>query len=180
MCRKVPDKEMIRQMYDEAGTPCNIVAHMQAVADYQDKLLDDLEAADVFFDREIMRAAALLHDIKRLEKNHAAASAKYLADKGYPEVAALIEGHHSPADSGVPSGELSAADILFYADKRVQGSKIVSIAERFEASAKKCTGKEAMQKHDALLDRAKAIEEMISSAITKKKAAQAEQQSDTR
>ena len=161
----IPDEETIRKMYDEAGTPCNIIDHMKAVADYQDTLLDDLEASGISFDRELLRAAALLHDVKRLEKNHAAASAKYVAESGYPEVAALIEGHHSPADPAIQSDGLSAADILFYADKRVQGSSIVSVVERFAASAKKCTTEEAMQKHDALLERAIKIEKKISDSL---------------
>ena len=165
MSGKIPNEETIRKMYADAGTPCNIINHMKAVADYQDRLLDELEAAGAFFDRELLRAAALLHDIKRLEKNHAAAGAKYVADSGYPEVAALIEGHHSPADSSAESGALSAADILYYADKRLQGSNIVSVAERFAASAKKCTTEEAVKKHDALLARAIAIEEQIRSIV---------------
>ena len=168
MCRKVPDEEMIRQMYDESGTPCNVIDHMKAVADYQDRLLDELEAAGVVFDRELLRAAALLHDIKRLEKDHAVASAKYVAERGFNEIAALIEGHHSPADPGSKSEDLSAADILYYADKRVQGSNIVSVAERFAASAKKCTTEEAIKKHDALLARAIEIEKQINKMIAEK------------
>ena len=166
MSKRIPDEEMIRSMYEESKTPTPVIEHMKAVADYQDELLDELEKAGICFDREMLRAAALLHDVRRTEKDHAKAGAKYVSEQGYPEVAALIEGHHNPDDSSRNTATpLTAEDILYYADKRLRGDRIVTVEERFAASAVKCKTPEAREHHSALLARAVKIEQIIRSEV---------------
>ena len=53
------------------------------------------------------------------------------------------------------------ADVLFYADKRVKDTKIVTIEERFEASYEKCKSKEAKEKHQKLYLKSIAIEKKL-------------------
>ena len=94
---------------------------------------------------KLLQAAALLHDMCRPAPHHAEAAAKRLRDWGYPDVAKLVEVHHG----GRFSSELDESQILFLADKLVQGTMMVSLKERFDQSLEKCLSKEARQAHAA-------------------------------
>ena len=106
--------------------------------------------------------ACLLHDLCRAEKEHARVSAEAIRKEGYPAIAALVAGHHEVAYSEREAqGPLTEAEILFYADKRVQEDVLVSVEERFRESRKKCRSPEACAKHDAMLAKTLKIEEKI-------------------
>ena len=106
--------------------------------------------------------ACLLHDLCRAEKEHARVSAEAIRKEGYPAIAALVAGHHEAAYSEREAqGPLTEAEILFYADKRVQEDVLVSVEERFRESRKKCRSPEACAKHDAMLAKTLKIEEKI-------------------
>lgn len=146
--------------YERTGIPKHIIKHMQATADFQDRLLDGLYShgySESDFNKELLRKAAELHDIKRLEPRHAIAGAKYIESMGYPKMADLIAEHHSPEQHD----ELCEADILFYADKRVKEDQIVSIEERFASSRGKCTTPEGLAIHNAIYQRAENIEKKL-------------------
>ncbi|MDO5833908.1 MAG: histidine phosphatase family protein [Lachnospiraceae bacterium] len=106
--------------------------------------------------------ACLLHDLCRAEKQHARVSAEAIRKEGYPAIAALVAGHHEAAYSEREAqGPLTEAEILFYADKRVQEDVLVSVEERFRESRKKCRSPEACAKHDAMLAKTLKIEKKI-------------------
>lgn len=106
--------------------------------------------------------ACLLHDLCRAEKEHARVSAEAIRKEGYPAIAALVAGHHEAAYSEREAqGPLTEAEILFYADKRVQEDVLVSVEERFRESRKKCRSPEACAKHDAMLAKTLKIEKKI-------------------
>ena len=106
--------------------------------------------------------ACLLHDLCRAEKEHARVSAEAIRKEGYPAIAALVAGHHEAAYSEREAQEpLTEAEILFYADKRVQEDVLVSVEERFRESRKKCRSPEACAKHDAMLAKTLKIEKKI-------------------
>jgi hypothetical protein len=58
---------------------------------------------------------------------------------GYPTVAEIIRQHH---DLETPA--LDEASIVYIADKCLQGTARVPLAERFAASRKKCQSQEAL------------------------------------
>lgn len=106
--------------------------------------------------------ACLLHDLCRAEKQHARVSAEAIRKEGYPAIAALVAVHHEAAYSEREAqGPLTEAEILFYADKRVQEDVLVSVEERFQESRKKCRSPEACAKHDAMLAKTLKIEKKI-------------------
>ena len=61
---------------------------------------------------------------------HEEACARFLTEKGYPELARMIEVHGLMLPS--PDRTTVEQKLLFYADKRVQGSRVVTLQERFE------------------------------------------------
>lgn len=105
-----------------------------------------------------IQKASLLHDLLRTQPHHARVSAKAVRKEGYPELAEIIRGHHaSDWTKQEEDGPVTDAELLFYADKLVQGDQRVSVEERFEASLRKCHSREAIEHHDAMYRKTLAI-----------------------
>ena len=130
----IPTREECLQILKASNVPANIIAHTKAVCDFSMKICDVLEKRKIKINRELVAAAALLHDIKKLsDGEHEIEGAKYIESLGYPEVGMLIKKHglkHSFEDEFKP--KTWEEKILFYSDKRVQNDKIVSLEARFE------------------------------------------------
>ncbi len=105
------------------------VRHCAAVADVAGKITAGLNRSGCTLDRDLIQAAALLHDIARDKPGHACEGARWVAELGYPGVAVLISTH---MDISAGSGSsVSAAEVLYLADKLVQEDRQVSIEQRF-------------------------------------------------
>lgn len=118
-----------------AHTPEPVQAHCLAVAGVAETLGRALVAAGAHLDLPLLAAAARLHDIRRGEPNHAEAGAELLRRHGFPAVADLVLRHMDlESREGRPVNE---AEILFLADKLVQGDRRVGLEDRFEAALAK-------------------------------------------
>ena len=87
----------------------------------------------IYLDSQLLLSAALLHDIAKLESinsghDHAALGAEWLIKEGYPEVADIVL-NHVVLTTDI-SGPIVTKEIIYYADKRVRHTEIVSVAER--------------------------------------------------
>lgn len=154
------DASEISRMYQKYQTPKPVIRHMRKVAEVADRLMDDMSMPGL--NRMRVMKACLLHDLCRAEKEHARVSAEAIRKEGYPVIAALVAVHHQVAYSEREAqGPLTEAEILFYADKRVQEDALVSVEERFRESRKKCRSPEACVKHDAMLAKTLKIEKKI-------------------
>ena len=160
------DQEEIRYLYGKCNTPERTVRHMEAVAGYMEVLKEQL--GFLGFDWNLLKKAALVHDICRMEKEHAKAGAEVLRKEGYEEVAELVERHHSADGVAEGMSAVSEEELLFYADKRVQEDKIVSVETRFKCSLEKCKTPEAEKKHQRLYKKTKYIETKIAHLIGEK------------
>ena len=112
----------------------NIVAHSIQVCRVGRCLVDHLKFQDGQLNRQLVQAAALLHDITKTrsfetEENHALTGGQVLADFGYPQVGDLVR-QHVRLDDYPEHQILSEAVIVNYADKRVLHDRIVSLNER--------------------------------------------------
>lgn len=141
----IPDSEKIKQIWDICSTSEQVRAHGRAVCMKATQMAERLTEKDVSLNLELLQAAALLHDMCRPAPHHAEVAAKRLRDWGYPDVAELVENHHG----GRFSSELDESQILFLADKLVQGTMAVSLKERFDQSFEKCLSEDARQAHAA-------------------------------
>ena len=154
------DEAEIARLYQKYQTPARVIHHMRKVAEVADQLMDGIPMPGL--NRVRVMKACLLHDLCRAEKEHARVSAEAIRKEGYPAIAALVAGHHEAAYSEREAqGPLTEAEILFYADKRVQEDVLVSVEERFRESRKKCRSPEACAKHDAMLAKTLKIEKKI-------------------
>jgi putative nucleotidyltransferase with HDIG domain len=120
--------------------------HSRAVAETAAWLALRAVEAGAPVDRRLVEAAALLHDVDKLPtvraslngRAHAEGSARWLAERGHPELGPAIVGHPVSrlADGAWFEEWLATASpealIVAYADKRA-GQKLEPMAARFES-----------------------------------------------
>jgi CTP:molybdopterin cytidylyltransferase MocA/HD superfamily phosphodiesterase len=129
------DDECRQLMEKVVRLPASIIDHCRQVARVAVRLAQAVNTAGAGLDMSRIRSAALVHDVARLEKNHAAAGARLLEQMGFPGLAEIVAVHmqihvdkHSPIDE---------AQVVHLADKLVSGSNVVSLAKRFDAKLNK-------------------------------------------
>jgi len=124
--------------------------HSRAVAETAGWLARRATLAGTAVDRRLAEAAALLHDVDKLPAlkpalnglAHAKGSARWLAERGYPELGPAIVGHPVSrlADGRWFESWLASAPpealIVAYADKRA-GQRLEPMAGRFESWARR-------------------------------------------
>ena len=128
----IPSKEECLSILNKNKTPSNVIEHCKAVCKVAEEIADNLIKKGISVKKDLVVASALLHDVEREKKDHIAAGAKLIKSIGFPEVAEVISKHslykiENPAQQPHTYEE----KIIFYADKRAKGSKIVSLEERF-------------------------------------------------
>ena len=134
------------------------MAHCRAVARKAAEIAGSLKA-NYRIDLELVKSAALLHDIARTEENHDEAGFNYLLKCGYPRVANVVRSHHklSPEDFEA----ITENTVVFYADKLIDGTEEVTLEERFSKSREKCLTPEAQVSHKLQYDQARRVRELI-------------------
>lgn len=155
----LPSDEDIQRWRKELYLPTHVQKHCDAVTDMAMELAEKLLKQGTIVRKETLRKAALLHDLLRFidfrehaspadfkasaeEKQvwntwkeryagqkHEAACASFLREKGYPELAQIIEPHGLAIPS--PDRFFTEQKLLYYADKRVIQDRPVTLAERF-------------------------------------------------
>ncbi len=125
-----PTPEQAELLYRECGTPEQVVSHCRSVAALSFEIACDLASRGVPLSPGLTRAAALVHDVRRAEREHPARGAEVLERARYPIVAHVVRKHHS-VDQRVDV--LDEASVVFLADKLVMGAKRVSLEGRFES-----------------------------------------------
>lgn len=128
----LPAREECLKILEENKTPSNVVEHLKAVCWVSEQIMQRLKKRKIVVKEELVIAAALLHDVVRLKENHVIEGAKLVRKLGYPEVARVMEKHslYHINDQMVQPCSIEEK-IVFYADKRALGSKIVSVEQRF-------------------------------------------------
>ena len=122
----------------------NIQEHSHLVARVADAIISGLEqsgrSTEKTADRSLVLAGALLHDIAKTicldgGCRHDEEGMKICRRHGYPEVGLIVRDHvllssFSPED--YQRGRFPAQEIVYYADKRVRHSEIVTLQQRYE------------------------------------------------
>ena len=151
--------ELAEKLLKAASPGANIEAHCHAVAEEALRIADALALP---FDRGLLESAALLHDVARRGNNHALTGAAWLRELGYDDAAGIVEQHHD-----LISEDLDEAALLYLADKCVQEAQRVPLAERFEASGRRCTTPEAKAAHAARRNVALRLREKVNTLCGK-------------
>lgn len=169
MPKRAPDVGDCVDIWEHYRTPKHVRRHCQAVCRQAQAIAEKLTAAGHRVDGEVIKSAALLHDVVRTEKCHAEKGADVVRREGYPVVADVIRRHH---DLECPDGKsplevplwLESA-VVYLADKQVEEDRVVVLEERFLASKKRCRQatdpQAALAAHEKRWKQAKEIEEII-------------------
>ena len=130
---KIPSKEECLDILNKNKTPSNIIEHSKAVCKLAEDIAEKLIKKGFKVNKRLVIAAALLHDIEKGKDNHMIVGAKLLKSMGFPEVSEVAKKHslYQIENKDVQPRTIEEK-IIFYADKRVKGNKIVSLEERFE------------------------------------------------
>jgi len=131
----VPDIETCYNLLYKENVPPHIIKHSEKVALISGVLASALLEKGEFLDLKLIISASLLHDIKKIEsiytgENHAKLGKKFLKNLGYEKVAEIV-GAHIIFKLKKPYDKIYPEEIVFYADKRVKHTTIVSVEERF-------------------------------------------------
>lgn len=141
--------DLARGMREASGLLPKICLHCDAVAAEALRLAEGRG-----LDMNLIECAAILHDVARLEPEHEKVGAKWLSDLDYPEIADIIGQHGTLRDVNVAD----EAAAVFLADKYMSNTEKVSIDERYDRTAYKCTTPEALERHERSRDAAKSVE----------------------
>lgn len=128
-------------MTQVAGVPRPVWQHCQATAALAVEMARAVNLAGGALDVDLVRSAALVHDVAKTRSDHAAAGAALLKSLDYPAMAAVVQVHmdidtsaHSPLDE---------AQMVFLADKLLEGHRPVSLEARIARKMTKYGSNEA-------------------------------------
>ncbi len=114
--------------------PKHIIEHSEQVMKVAVKIIQNLRN-NVNLNKDIIIASCLLHDIYKARslqtgERHDEKGAEYIRKLGYRKIASIIKEHVNLNFD--PAGKLLEKEIVFYADKRVMHTSIVSVEKRIE------------------------------------------------
>ncbi|NLH82841.1 MAG: HD domain-containing protein, partial [Phyllobacteriaceae bacterium] len=132
--RRHPEPIECEAILDAAGASDGLRRHVHAVAAFAGSLAERLVAGGLALDVDLVRAAALLHDVAKGLPHHADAGAAFVAGLGFPETAAVIARH---MDLGRTDPPLDETAIVYFADKLFREDRLVGLEERFAPSFSK-------------------------------------------
>jgi putative nucleotidyltransferase with HDIG domain len=133
---KIPTQEQCFLLMCRMKMMDHIVVHSMQVCRVAAYLAEHLNSERNRFNPDLIRAAALLHDITKTrsfktEENHALTGGQFLSEQGYPEVGELVR-QHVRLDAYPDPVTLGEAELINYADKRVLHDKIVGLDNRLD------------------------------------------------
>ncbi len=117
------------------NVPDHIIEHSYKVAKVAAIIAEELLLIGFDIDKDLVLSSALLHDITKYDsiinrgEDHAVSGGVFLRERGYPNVAEIVENHIMLLpDNG---NLIMEKKIIFYSDKRVKHTKVVSLDDRY-------------------------------------------------
>ncbi len=129
----IPSREECLAILNKNNTPSNVIEHCKSVCKVAEEIADKLIKKGIKLNKDLIIASALLHDIERDKDDHVAAGANLLKSMDFSEIAEVVKKHtlHGVEEEEAQPKTVEE-QIVFYADKKVKGRKVVSLEERFE------------------------------------------------
>ena len=150
MSAKVPSVDQCYRLLRTYNVPDHIVQHSEMVCKVAGFLADELNKQGENVSIPEIKAAALLHDMTKMEglrssQNHAKTGKKLLGRLGFGRIGEIVAEHIRLREGRNPR-PLSEEEIINYSDKRVMHARVVSLAERF-ADLRKRYGTKRLHKN---------------------------------
>ncbi len=159
----LPDHDTCLKFMDQYGMLPNIREHSVLVARIAVLLAQglhkNLQGRPNLPDLHLCHCGGLLHDIAKtpcLTENcdHASRGAAICQQEGWPDVAEIVASHVFLADFSperYSKGIFSAAELVYYADKRVKHACVVNLPERLAYILDKYGGTDAVR-HEGIIE----------------------------
>jgi putative nucleotidyltransferase with HDIG domain len=132
---RLSDRECRMLMEKVCRLPGPIVDHCRQVAVVAQTLAEKILGRGSAIDISLVRSAALVHDVARLDGNHAAVGARLLNEMGFPAMADIVAAHMAIEVTG--TSPLDESQIVYLADKLVGGNTVANLRQRFAAKLEK-------------------------------------------
>ena len=167
---QIPSRQQCLSLIRQMNMLDHIVVHSFQVCRVAIFLADHMGPGPGSLSRNLVQAAALLHDITKTRsfttrENHALTGAQFLNQMGYPEVGHIIE-QHVRLDSYTDFDFPTEAELVNYADKRVLHDRIVTLKERMEYILEKyATGPEYRERLRWLWKKTEELESRLFSYV---------------
>jgi len=133
--RAVPSKEACMKIHEDFKTPEKIQKHCEKVACVAEAMAKPIADIGYSLDLKKVQSAALLHDIVRFKKNHAAEGAELLDDLGYTGISSIVGAHEELDEYDML--HITEKSVVYLADKLVCEDAVISIQERFGIKMKR-------------------------------------------
>ena len=157
--RKVPSVDQCYKLLKQYRVPDHIIQHSEIVCKVAVLLANELNKQGENLSIPEIEAAALLHDITKMEgietrKDHAKTGKRLLAELGFKRIGEIMAEHIKLKEGRSPR-PISEEEIINYSDKRVMHTRVVTLEERF-ADLQKRYGAKSLDKN--ALERISALE----------------------
>jgi putative nucleotidyltransferase with HDIG domain len=168
---RIPTKKQSFQLICQMEMLDHIVGHSLQVCRVATNLVDYLTDPCPNLNRDLVQAAALLHDITKTRsfktnENHALTGARFLSERGYPEVGSIVR-QHVQLDAYFVSTNPTEAEIVNYADKRVLHEEVVTLKERKNYIIKKyAKNQEHLERIGGLWKKTKQLEDKFFNCLS--------------
>lgn len=139
----VLNEALCRRLLREAELPEEVIAHCALVAELVRQFCSELVASGYELDAPLAVCSGWLHDLARTRPSHAQTAAHWLYQLGCAEAAEIVGQHHAL----LHPERLDEAAVVCLADCCAEGSRQVTIAQRFAKSREKCRSEDALRAH---------------------------------
>ena len=92
----IPSKEEALEILNNNNTPSNVIEHSKAVCEVAEELVEKITKKGIEVNKDLVVAAALLHDVERHKDDHITRGENLLKKLGFPEVAEVIKKNREP------------------------------------------------------------------------------------
>lgn len=129
---KHPDRVKCYEILNEYGTPQHVVGHCKSVAAVAYRLGVALNSCrNEQLDLELILAAGLLHDMARVEYDHAGVAADWCREHGYNKEADIIR-YHMIHEFPEDVSELTEMDLVCLGDRLSLEDRYVGLDARMD------------------------------------------------
>lgn len=132
----IPTVDQCFELMEKYGMLENIKAHSIMVEKVANVIAREIRKTGKDISMEMITAGALMHDIGKTlclntRADHAAKGSEICTLNHLEEIAEIVREHVIMEDFD-PDGEVNEKEIIYYADKRINHDKLVSLDERLE------------------------------------------------
>ena len=142
--RRLTTDECYR-LLNEYETPMRVITHCLEVSRCAGLIADRLNENGYDLDSELVRNAALVHDLVRAQNRHDVKAGKILDSLGYTDEADIVRDHMSYEFNDLPV--ITEHDIMCLSDRIVKEHEYVGIEERVRYLINKDPDNEERNRH---------------------------------